>query len=162
MVCAFYYGLYRLWRSVVRRRAERRALAQPSQREADESLGRQPPTPSAGELMTLREWAFEYERMVITSEASPALRERYLHLVSRVIVPLVGTLRVCELDDELVRSVGHVLAINVRYGDKRAAARAWAHFVGWVRYHAAPPERRNIWTLLDPDVMRVYDEFTDG
>jgi hypothetical protein len=27
---------------------------------------------------------------------------------------------------------------------------------------AAPPERRNIWTMLDPDVLRVYDDFTDG
>jgi hypothetical protein len=162
IVCATYYVLYRLARRFVGVRAKPESAVELAHREATAPIGPEPPAPSGGELLTLREWAFEYERMVIASETAPAQRERYLYLVSRLIVPLVGHVRVCELDDELVRSVGHVLAVNAREDQARYVARGWAHFVGWVRYYAAPAERRNIWTLLDADVLRVYDEFTDG
>lgn len=162
IVCAVYYGLYRLARRFVGVRAKPKPAVEPADRETAAPIGSEPPLPSRGELLTLREWAFEYERMVIASETVLAQRERSLYLVSRLIVPLVGHVRVCELDDELVRSVGHVLATNAREEQARYVARGWAHFVGWVRYNAAPAERRNIWTLLDPEVMRVYDEFTDG
>jgi len=161
IVCAVYYGIYRLARRIAPSRAQPEAAVEVDQ-ETLEPIGPEPPMPSGGELLTLREWAFEYERMVIGSETSIARRERALHLVSRLIVPLVGHVRVCELDDELVRSIGHVLAIHARKDQARCVARGWAHFVGWVRYQAAPPERRNIWTLLDADVLRVYDEFIDG
>jgi hypothetical protein len=161
IVCAFYYGLYRLVRRLVRVRVEPEPPVAPAGRETAAPVGPEPPVPSAGELLTLREWAFEYERMVIASETVSLHRERALHLVSRMIIPLVGHVRVYELDDELVRSVGHVLAVKAP-GEARYVARGWAYFVGWVRYHAAPAERRNIWTLLDADVLRVYDEFTDG
>jgi hypothetical protein len=113
-------------------------------------------------LRSVADWAFDYERMVIAAaDASPALREEALHVVSRLAVPLVGHVRLCQLDDELVASVRRVLAAQLPDERARPAARIWTHFVGWARYHAAPPERRNIWTLLDPEVERVYDEFTD-
>lgn len=122
-----------------------------------------PDAPSDGELRSLADWAFEYERMVIASRAATAAqRDQALHLVSHLIVPLVGHVCVCELDDELVRSVRRVLAVQLREDQAPYAARVWTHFVGWARYQAAPLERRNIWTFLDADVLRLYDEFTDG
>jgi hypothetical protein len=114
-------------------------------------------------LRLLADWAFDYERMVIaSSEATQAQREHALYTVTRLIVPLVGRVRVCEVDDELVRSVRRVLAVQLRLDQAADAGRVWTHFIGWVRYAAAPPERRNIWLYLDPDVARAYDEFTDG
>lgn len=121
-----------------------------------------PPAPSAGELLPLADWAFDYERMMISSESPPVERERALRVLSLLVVPLVGHVRVCELDDELVRSVRRVLTAQLRPNHAPVAERTWTHFVGWVRYHAAPPERRNRWTLLDPELGRVYGDLTDG
>lgn len=120
-----------------------------------------PPAPSAGELLPLADWVFDYERMMIASESPPVERERALRVLSLLVVPLVGHVRVCELDDDLVRSVDRVLKAQLRPNHAPVAERAWAHFVGWMRYHAAPPERRNMWTF-DPEIGRVYDDFTDG
>lgn len=120
-----------------------------------------PPVPSAGELLPLADWVFDYERMMITSESPPVERERALRVLSLMVVPLVGHVRVCELDDELVRSVDRVLKAQLRPNHAPVAERAWAHFVGWMRFHAAPPERRNMWALFDPEIGSVDDDFTD-
>ena len=173
IVGAFYLGLHRLirWGSRARERhIERTAAAKTAARpapaaaadpEASGEIGREPPLPSPGELLPIRDWAFEYERMVL-SDMAGAERERAIQLVSRFVVPLVGHLRVCELSDELVRSFGHVLAAQAGPDQARYVARRWAHLVGWVRYQAAPPERRNIWMFLDPAVDQLYDELGEG
>jgi hypothetical protein len=51
-------------------------------------------------LRPLADWALVYERMVLEGSGSPAQHERALHLFSRVIVPLVGHVRLCELAGE--------------------------------------------------------------
>jgi hypothetical protein len=163
IVCAFYYGLYRFARRFSRARelhteGAHGEAVEPADPQAQEPERPERSAPSAGELLPLKQWAFDYERALLEEAMPPAERDRLIHLVSREVVLLIGQVRICDLDDELVRSVGHVLAVHAGEGDARYVARAWAHFVGWVRYHAAPPERRNIWTLLDPDVMRLYDE----
>lgn len=107
----------------------------------------------------LSDWAFDYERMLIASEMAPVERDQALRVVNQLVVPLVGHLRVCELDDDLVRSVRRVVVVQVHPVQARYVTKVWAHFVGWVRYEAAPPERRNIWTSLDPEVTRTYDEY---
>lgn len=142
------------------RSREQRADGPPTP--ADPVTLKSPPAPSAGELVPLADWAFDYERMMITSESPPVERERALRVLSLLVVPLVGHVRVCELDDELVRSVGRVLKAQLSPNHAPVAERTWTHFVDWVRYHAAPPERRNRWTVLDPELGRVYDDFTDG
>ena len=171
IVCAVYYGLFRLGRWIVDSLDERWAASSASPPAApapaatsycasptEERLQ----TPSTGELRLLAEWAFDYERMVIASDdATRAQREHALYVVSRLIVPLVGRVRVCEVDDELVRSVRRVLAVQLREDQAADAGLVWTHFIGWVRYAAAPPERRNSRLYLDPDVTHVYDEFTD-
>jgi hypothetical protein len=161
--CAFYYCLYRITRRFSRARdmqieAVAREVVQPADPQAQEQPGPERSAPSAGELLTLKQWAFDYERLLLESDLPARERDRLIRLVSREVVPLIGQVRICDLDDELVRSVGHVLAVRAGGGDARYVARAWAHFVGWVRYHAAPEERRNIWTLLDPGVLRLHDE----
>jgi hypothetical protein len=171
IVCAAYYAVSRLVRSLSRARERRNtaggetaAAPAPDAPPADPpsaQIGLEPPLPSPGELLPIRDWAFEYERMVL-SDMAGAERERAIQLVSRFVVPLVGHLRVCELNDELVRSFGHVLAAQAGPDQARYVARRWAHLVGWVRYQAAPPERRNIWMFLDPAVDQLYDELDDG
>ena len=172
IVCAVYYGLFRLGRWIVDSLDERWAASSASPPAApapaaasyfasptEERLQ----TPSTGELRLLAEWAFDYERMVIaSSDATRAQREHALYVVSRLIVPLVGRVRVCEVDDELVRSVRRLLAVQLREDQGADAGRVWTHFVGWVRYAAAPPERRNNRLSLGPDVTRAYNEFTDS
>lgn len=160
IVGVVYYALYRLARRLPRAREIQEADVEPVSPAAEGQVGRERPAPSSGELRTVREWAFDYERMLLEDALPARQRDRLIHLVSRQVVPLVGQVRVCDLDDDLVRSVGHVLAVQAGDGEARYVARAWAHIAGWVRYHAAPPERRNIWTLLDPDVLRLYDELT--
>jgi hypothetical protein len=163
-VCGFYYGLYRLIR---RLRRSRNTGTSASWSPAGTQPAPQPelpasPAPSTGELATIADWAFDYERAVIAADVPPSQADRTLYAINRLVVPLVGHVRICELDDELVRSVSRVLAAQLREDQAREAAQIWVRFVGWARYHAAPAERRNIWTLLDPQVQRTYDEFTDS
>lgn len=120
-----------------------------------------PPAPSAGELLPLADWVFDYERMMITTDSPPVERERALRVLSLLVVPLVGHVRVCELDDELVRSVDRVLKAQLPPNHAPVAEHTWGHFVGWVRYYAAPPERRNP-ALLKGEVGRVGDVSADG
>jgi hypothetical protein len=155
--------VYRLARRLPRARERYREdsdsgameLAHP---QAPEQRGPERPAPSAGELLTLKQWAFDYERALLEEAMPQAERDRAIRLISREVVPLVGQVRVVDIDDELIRSVGHVLAVQAGEGDARYVARAWAHFVGWVRYYAVPPERRNIWDFLDPSVFGLYDK----
>jgi hypothetical protein len=120
-----------------------------------------PAAPTADELRPLSAWAFDYERLVLETDATVAQRDHAFHILSRLIVPLVGHVRLCDVDDELVPSVRRVLAAQLQGAEAAYAGRLWTHFVGWSRYYAAPPSRRNIWLMLDPDVERVYDEFSD-
>jgi hypothetical protein len=119
-----------------------------------------PAAPTAGELSALSAWAFDYERLIIEVEDErDGQRDRALAILTRSIVPLVGHVRLADVDDELVRSVRRVLAAQLEGVEAAYAGRLWTHFVGWSRYHAAPSVKRNIWLLLDPDVERVFDEF---
>lgn len=113
-------------------------------------------------MRAIADWAFDYERLVIASGAgTAAVRDHALHVISRLIVPLIGHVCVYQLDDELVRSVRRVLVAQVRKDQAPFLASIWMHFVGWMRYHAAPPERRNICVFFDADGVRRSDEFTD-
>jgi hypothetical protein len=162
VVFGFYYALYRLARRSPRRAREIRKvdveLVAPL---AGRPMSPEPPAPSAGELLPLRDWLFDYERWLL-AELPPAEADRAIRLISQSVMPLVGDVRVCDLDDEAVRSVGHALALQAGDANARYVARAWAHCIGLVRYSAAPPERRSVWTLLDPAVLQRYDEFTEG
>jgi hypothetical protein len=116
-----------------------------------------PAAPTSGELRNLSAWAFDYERLIIEVEdAGDGQRERALHILS-MIVTLVGHVRLCDVDDDLVRSVRRMLATVLEGVEAAYAGRLWAHFVGWSRYHAAPEATRTIWLFLDADVDRVDD-----
>ena len=158
-VCVVYYALYWLARRSTHAREIHKEEVGPTEC-LTQPMSPEPPAPSAGELLPLREWAFNYERWLL-AELPPAEADRAIRLISRSVVPLVGNVRICDLDDETVRCIGHVLAVQAGKADARYVARAWAHFIGLVRYSAAPPERRNIWDFLDPAVLQRYDEFTD-
>lgn len=120
------------------------------------------PAPTAGELLSISDWAFDYERALIGTAGSVADREERLHVVSRLIVPLVGHLRLCDVDDELVRSVRRGLIAQLEGERGGRASRICTHFIAWARYYAAPPTRRKTWQLWDPDAFHVNDEFTEG
>jgi hypothetical protein len=159
IVGVVYYALYQLARrSTLRAREIHKEEVGPADQRLAQPMSPEPPAPSAGELLPLREWAFNYERWLL-AELPPAEADRAIRLISRSVVPLVGNVRISDIDDETVRSIGHVLALQAGAGDARYVARAWAHCIGLIRYSAAPPERRNIWTLLDPAVLQRYDEF---
>lgn len=119
-----------------------------------------PAGPTAEESRPLFDWIFDYERLILeTSDATEAQRDRALHILSRLVGPLVGHVRLCDVDNELLRSVRRVLAEQFQGAEAAHAGLLWTHFVGWSRYRAAPPSRRHIWLLLDPDVDHVYDKF---
>lgn len=117
-----------------------------------------PAAPTSGELRNLSAWAFDYERLIIEVEdAGDDQRERALHILTQMIVPLVGHVRLADVDDELVRSVRRMLATVLEGVEAAYAGRLWTHFVGWSRYHAAPAATRTIWLFLDADLDRVDD-----
>lgn len=61
---------------------------------------------------TLWEVAFDYEREVIDPQmcfASDEARERGLRYLNHLILPLVGHVRMCDVDEELEKGVGVTL-----------------------------------------------------
>jgi hypothetical protein len=134
----------------LRQRLERSASAWLSRARRPESAPppARPPTPLpiAPELCPLRDAAFDYERLVLemSAQAPVAECEHALHVISHLIVPLVGHVRVCDLDDELVRSVERVLAAQLS-GERGAyAALLWKQFADWSRERAEPSARRKV------------------
>lgn len=150
-------------------RLARRSLVNPGVRaqRADEEMTHSavpplPVAPTAGQLRTVAAWAFDYERLIIeTTDAGGGQRDRALHTLSRLIVPLIGHVRLADVDDELVRSVRRVLTAQLEGVQAEYAGQLWTHFVGWSRYHAAPRARHSSSARFDVDVDRVYDDF-DG
>ena len=110
-----------------------------------------PHAPTASELRRLSDWAFDYERMLLETTVTAAQRGRALHVLSRLITPLVGHVRLCDVDDELARSVGHVVAAQLHGRDGEYAVCLWWHFLRWARLQAAPPEAPQRLAVADDD-----------
>lgn len=82
-------------------------------------------------------WAFDYERMLLEQDASPAQCERVLYALTHLIRPLIGHARLRDVNDDLARAVELVLGAQLPAHEARYVARLWVHFICWTRQEAA-------------------------
>ena len=94
-------------------------------------------SPTCGGLRSLSSWAFDYERMLLEEDATPAQRERLLYALTHLIRPLIGHARLGDVNDDLARAVGLVLGAQLPAHEARYVARVWVHFIRWTRQEAA-------------------------
>jgi hypothetical protein len=137
ILCAC-YGLYcigaPIWRSVVARRPGQRAHAL---------------TPTPRQLRPLEQWAFDFERdsLEVTC-TSPEQKTRASYLLSQVVMPLVGHVRLCDVDRDIERGVASVLRAQTDLYYADYAAELWHGFLRWSRCQAGPLEESTVWEPL--------------
>lgn len=83
---------------------------------------------------TLAEVAFEYERALLEVETAAATKERALAVISQIIVPLMGHVRLNDVSPELEEGVRLVIAAQV---NDDWPGGVWADMVRWGRSQAA-------------------------
>ena len=100
-----------------------------------------PTPPSAGQLRPLADWAFDYGRMLLESTALGAReRDHALHSLQRLIVPLIGHVRLCDIDDELLLGARRVVACQLDDPEGAYVSSLCVHFVSWARRQSIPKE----------------------
>jgi hypothetical protein len=83
--------------------------------------------------LTIAEVAFDYQRAVLElDDISDATKDRAIHLVQRMIVPLVGHVRLDDVTPELERGTLAVLTAQAP-DDQRGPAVVWQDLLRWGR-----------------------------
>lgn len=99
-------------------------------------LGFAPHRPIFG-TVTISEVAFDYQRAVLElTDISDATKDRALHLVQRMIVPLIGHVRLDDVTPELEKGTLAVLVVQVP-GDERTIGLVWRDLLRWGRVNCA-------------------------
>ena len=93
------YVVVRVWRTIGRRRPWSNARGL---------------TPTPRHLRPLEQWAFDFERDLIEAPAiSSGQKTRASDLLSQLVVPLVGHVRLCDVDRDLEKGVASVLRAQI-------------------------------------------------
>jgi hypothetical protein len=134
IVIGLCYGAYRLG---VRRHRPDPAASAAAHGQVAPPVAALLESPACGELRSLSSWAFDYERMLLEQDATPAQRERVLYALTHLIRPLIGQARLGDVNDDLARAVELVLGAQLPADEARYVARLWVHFICWTRQEAA-------------------------
>ena len=98
--------------------------------------------------LTIADVVFEYERAILgLEEVTEHTKDRAMWALSRVIVPLVGHVRLDDVNADMESGVRAVLVAQLEdEGDW--LGRVWDDLIRWGRWHFTPPRERNLWHRL--------------
>jgi hypothetical protein len=120
-------------------------------------------TPTPRQCRPLEEWAFDFERHSLElTDVSIQQRMLSSRLLSAVVMPLVGHVRLCDVDRDLERGVASVLGAQTGYFQGPYAAELWLGFLHWSRCQAGPPHEATVWEPLIAEVERRARQFRNG
>ena len=112
-------------------------------------------TPTPRQCRPLEEWAFDFERHSLElTDVSIQQRMLSSRLLSAVVMPLVGHVRLCDVDRDLERGVASVLRAQTGYFQGPYAAELWLGFLHWSRCQAGPPHEATVWEPLIAELER--------
>lgn len=112
-------------------------------------------TPTPRRRRALEEWAFDFERHTLElTNVSTEQKMLSSRLLSGVVMPLVGHVRLCDVDRDLERGVASVLRAQTGYYLGPYAAELWLGFLHWSRCQAGPPHEATVWQPLIADHTR--------
>ena len=138
--CGLYCVIARTWRAAGVRRPWRHARAL---------------TPTPGYLRPLEHWAFDFERDTLElTTISSGQKTLASHLLSQLVVPLVGHVRLCDVDRDLERGVAAVLRAQTGIYHADYAAELWHGFLRWSRCQAGAPQESTVWQPLIAELER--------
>ena len=119
-------------------------------------------TPTPRYLRPLEQWAFDFERETLELTAvSPAQKALASHLLSQLIVPLIGHVRLCDVDTDLERGVASVLRAQPGSYQTDYAAELWHGFLYWSRCRAGPAQEPTVWHPLIAEIEHRYRQCRD-
>jgi hypothetical protein len=111
--------------------------------------------PTPRQQRPLEEWAFDFERHSLElTDVSIQQRMLSSRLLSAVVMPLVGHVRLCDVDRDLERGVASVLRAQTSYFQGPYAAELWLGFLHWSRCQAGPPHEPTVWEPLIAELER--------
>jgi hypothetical protein len=112
-------------------------------------------TPTPRHLRPLEQWAFDFERDIIEAPAiSSGQKARASDLLSQLVVPLVGHVRLCDVDRDLEQGVASVLRAQLGLHQGDYAAELWHGFLHWSRCQAGPSQEATVWDPLIAELER--------
>jgi hypothetical protein len=95
------------------------------------------PVPTPASLRQLAVWAFDFERDLLERrDLSPERKRLFGSLLTEVVVPLIGHVRLCSVDAELERAVATVLRAQVGWLQGDYVVEVWLTFLNWSRQQA--------------------------
>lgn len=95
------------------------------------------PAPTPDSLRRLAEWAFDFERDLLERRALSSEQKRLVgSLLTEVVMPLIGHVRLCNVDAELERAVATVLRVQVGWLQGDYVVEVWLTFLSWSRKQA--------------------------
>jgi hypothetical protein len=102
------------------------------------------PAPTSASLRPLAAWAFDFERDLLERrDLSPEQKRLFGSLLTEVVVPLIGHVRLCSVDVELERAVATVLRTQVGWLQGDYVVEVWLTFLSWSRQQAGMPATSN-------------------
>lgn len=102
------------------------------------------PAPTPDSLRRLAEWAFDFERDLLERrDLSPEQKRLVGSLLTEVVMPLIGHMRLYNVDAELERAVATVLRVQVGWLQGDYAVEVWLTFLSWSRKQAGMPAGSN-------------------
>jgi hypothetical protein len=102
------------------------------------------PAPTPDSLRRLAEWAFDFERDLLERRGlSPEQKRLFGSLLTEVVMPLIGHVRLCNVDAELEHAVATVLRVQVGWLQGDYVVEVWLTFLIWSRKQAGMPAASN-------------------